>query len=101
MARVTYSPEAIQDLQQIWGYISKQTQNSEIADRVIDAINNATRLYAVNSELGTSRAELVSGLRCFTVARYVIFFVPCESGIEVVQVMHGARDTPTHFRRKK
>ncbi len=101
MARVIFSTEAIDDLQQIWGYLAKQTQNSDIADRVIESIVNAADLYAMNSALGTARDELVTGLRCFTVARYVVFFLPCEMGIEVVQVIHGSRDIPTRFRRMK
>jgi toxin ParE1/3/4 len=101
MARVIYLQEAIEDLQQIWGYLAKQTQSSDIADRVIESIVNAADLYAMNSALGTARDELVAGLRCFTVARYVVFFLPCETGIEVVQVIHGSRDIPTRFRRKR
>lgn len=99
MARVIYSPDAIEDLQQIWNYIFKQSESSQIADRFIDAIINATSLYAVNSSLGTARDELVPRLRCFSVNRYVIFFMPHDAGIEVVRVMHGARDIPEHFRR--
>jgi hypothetical protein len=38
-------------------------------------------------------------LRCFTVAGFVVFYLATADGIEVIQIIHGGRDLPTHFRR--
>jgi toxin ParE1/3/4 len=35
---------------------------------------------------------LASGLRSFPVGRYVIFYMPTPKGVEIVRVLHGARD---------
>ncbi|MGH7989069.1 MAG: type II toxin-antitoxin system RelE/ParE family toxin [Limisphaerales bacterium] len=47
--------------------------------------------------LGREREELLPRLRSFPVSRYVIFYRPMENGIEVVRVLHGARDFPPLF----
>ena len=39
-----------------------------------------------------AREELASGLRSFPVRRYVVFYRPLVDAIEVVRVLHGARD---------
>ncbi|MBX9791771.1 MAG: type II toxin-antitoxin system RelE/ParE family toxin [Pirellulales bacterium] len=101
MARTVYLPDAIEDLHQIWAYIVGQTESVEIADRLIDSIDNVASLYAANPALGTARNDLAPGLRCFVVARYVVFFLPLTGGIEIVQVIHGSRDIPARFRRPR
>jgi toxin ParE1/3/4 len=42
--------------------------------------------------MGRAREELASELRSFPVRRYVVFYRPLVDGIEVVRVLHGARD---------
>jgi toxin ParE1/3/4 len=42
--------------------------------------------------MGQSRDELRPGLRCFVVSPYVVFYRPIEDTIEVLRVLHGARD---------
>lgn len=97
--RVVYLPDAIEDLHEIWAYIADQSQSIDIADRLVDSIDDLALLYAQNPEMGTPRFELADRLRCFSVARYVVFFLPTTEGIEVFQIIHGSRDIPSHFRR--
>lgn len=42
--------------------------------------------------MGRLRGELATGLRSFPVGRYVIFYRALSNGIEIVRVLHGARD---------
>jgi plasmid stabilization system protein ParE len=97
--QVTYLPDAIEDLHGIWAYIAEQSQSLEVADRLIDAIDDAAMLYAANPDLGTPRPDLASALRCFSVGSYVAFYLTKPDRIQVVQIIHGARDIPVHFRR--
>lgn len=99
MGKVIYLSDAIDDLYQIWEYVAHQSQSPDIADRLIDSIDNAANVYASTPELGVLRPELVDRLRCFPVGRYVIFYLPCADGIEIIQVIHGSRDIPAHIRR--
>jgi len=40
---------------------------------------------------------LAARLRSFPVGSYVIFYRPMENGVEIVRVLHGARDLPPLF----
>ena len=42
--------------------------------------------------MGRSRPELARNVRSFPVGKYVIFYVALVDGVEVVRVLHGARD---------
>ena len=99
MGLVTYLPDAIEDLHRIWDYVADKSQSVEVADRLIDSIDDVASIYVGQPHLGIPRPELAKGVRCFPVGSYVIFFLATTHGIEVIQVIHGSRDIPTHFRR--
>lgn len=44
-----------------------------------------------------ARDELAADLRSFSFGRYVIFYAPVEHGIDVVRVLHSARDIDAVF----
>lgn len=98
MGVVTYLPDAIEDLHRVWSYVAEKSQSMEVADRLIDAIDDAASTYAGQPEVGIPRFELTEGLRCFPVGNYVVFYLATGKGIEVIQVIHGSRDIPAHFR---
>jgi toxin ParE1/3/4 len=50
--------------------------------------------------MGRERPELLADLRSFPVGRYVIFYLPRPHGIEVVRVLHGARDLKPLFEQE-
>lgn len=84
------SPEAQEDLIEIWSYIAQFSE--EAADKIIDAIYHKADLLARSPYLGKERSELHPGLRSFVIEKYVLFYRPIDNGIEVVRVLHGARD---------
>lgn len=47
--------------------------------------------------MGRAREELAADLRSFPFGRYVIFYAPVEGGIDVVRVLHSARDVDAAF----
>ena len=99
MARTIYLPEAVEDLYAIWEHVARESQSERVADRLIDAIDDTCRSYATQPLMGPARPELAPEVRCFPVGKYVVFYLPLADGIEVIQVIHGARDIPVHFRR--
>ena len=99
MARTIYLPEAVEDLHSIWQHLAEQSLSEDIADRLIDTIDDTCKSYAAQPLMGQARAELAEDVRCFPVGNYVVFYLPLPDGIEVIQVIHGARDIPHHFRR--
>lgn len=92
MSRVIFIPQAEEDLLDIAFYIAQD--NPEAALRFLERIERICALIAASPEIGRRRAELGPEVRSFPVDRYVVFYVPTQSGIEVARVLHGARDIP-------
>lgn len=91
-------PRASRDLLEIWSYIADDSYSR--ADNLIGTFDAKFRLLAGQPELGRRRDELAENLRSLAVGRYVIFYLPVPKGIEVVRVLHGARDLNTIFQEE-
>ena len=52
---------------------------------------------AKQSGIGRRRDELAAELRSLPIGRYVIFYLPIADGVEIIRVLHGARDIETIF----
>jgi toxin ParE1/3/4 len=48
-------------------------------------------------EMGRKRFDFADGLRSLAVNNYVIFYRPIADGIQLIRVLHGARDIPALF----
>lgn len=72
-------------------------ENPAAADRWLDSIDEKCQLLARMPELGRKRPDLAAGLRSLPVGNYVIFYRPMDDGIQVIRVLHGARDLPPLF----
>lgn len=83
-------PCARTDLIEIWDYIADDSEAR--ADAFIDTIDRKIRALAEQPNMGRARDELETGLRSFPVGRYVIFYLPIPEGVDIVRVLHGARD---------
>ena len=95
MSRVVLSPEARGDLRQILEYIGGD--NPRAATTIVGDLRKACSRLADWPQLGTTCDEISIGLRYFTRRSYVIYYRPTQAGIEVVRVVHGARDQTTLF----
>ena len=95
MAHVTRRPLAEADIFEIWDYIADD--NMQAADRWLDQLDEKLQLIATQPMMGRAREELVLGARSFPFGRNVIFYVPTGNGIDVVRVLHGARDVDAVF----
>jgi toxin ParE1/3/4 len=83
------------DLDEIWFYIAGD--NPEVADKFIRAIVSRFPMLASMPEMGRLRKELAPELRSFSVKNYVVFYRVIENGVEIIRVLHGARDLPPIF----
>jgi toxin ParE1/3/4 len=54
-------------------------------------------LLASQPLLGQLRPEFAPNLRSFSAGSYVIFYRPVRAGIEVMRVIHSARNIDTLF----
>jgi toxin ParE1/3/4 len=85
------SPRASEDLIEIWSYIADHSVAN--ADAFIDKIYETIELLARQPGSGRRREELAPGIQSFPVGRYIIFYRVVAGAIEIVRVLHGARDT--------
>ena len=90
MSQVVRSKQADEDLYNIWSYIEKH--NARAADGLIDELTEKFELLARHKGLGTPRPKLRATLLVFPAGKYLIVFRRLEDGIEVVRVVHSARD---------
>lgn len=96
MGKITISPEAREDLDQIHAYVSEH--NPEAADRILEAalatLANLAEMPGMDRLRAFQHAELLN-LRSFPVSgfrNYLIFYRSVAGGAEIVRVLHGARD---------
>ena len=71
--------------------------NPAQADDFIDLIDEKFQNLSRQPGLGRRREELVAGLRSFPVGRYVIFYLQVQDCLQIVRVLHGARDVDAVF----
>ncbi len=95
MRRYRLSPEARSDLDSIWDYIADD--NIPAADGLLHKVHEKLRLLAEAPGVGRPRDELAPGLRSLPVGNYLLFYRVIREGIEVVRVLHGARNLPPLF----
>ena len=99
MPRVTRRPLAEADVLEIWDYIA--ADGIAAADRWVDRLDKQFRVLAMQPMMGRARDELAPGVRSFPFGRYVVFYLPLDGGIDVVRVLHGARDIDAAFNPDK
>ena len=71
--------------------------NPAQADDFIDLIDEKFQNLSRQPGLGRRREELVAGLRSFPVGRYVIFYLQVQDCLQIVRILHGARDVDAVF----
>ena len=90
MARVEYSSAAKADLREIWDYISLDSQFQ--ADRLIAKFCEKLQHLAKWNTMGRPRPEFGKDCRSYPFGKYCFYFRPIEDGVEVIRVLHFARD---------
>ena len=90
MARIVHSPAAEDDLLEIW--VGLAANNVSAAERLMDDLDVATQILATQPLIGKARREFGPGIRSIPVSAYVIVYRPIMGGVELVRVVHGARD---------
>jgi len=95
MARIARSKPARLDTADIWQYIAED--NPIAADKLIELFDKKLKLAAESPGLGRPRDDLMPGLRSIRVSKYLLFYRSVPDGIELIRVLHGARDLPRLF----
>ena len=92
MNELRISPRAQADLDGIWDYVGIESDRPLAASRLIEMLYEKFSFLAENPQLGESRPDLGDDLRGFVAGRYLIVYRVRNKVVEVVRVVHGARD---------
>jgi toxin ParE1/3/4 len=87
--RLWRTARAENDLIEIWAYIARD--NPPAADRLLDLLDEKSRMLAQNPKLGAVRDDIAEGVRHFPVGNYLILYRDIGEGVEVVRYVHGMR----------
>lgn len=94
MPQVLRSDLAELDPVGIWEFVAMN--NVAAADQLLRTIGQKCELIATRPTMGRPRDSLPD-LRSHLVGNYVVFYRPIADGVEIVRVLHGARDIETAF----
>ena len=87
-----FSPEAKDDLWEIWSYIA--ADNPSAADRLETDIYTACDFLAKNPDLGHQRRDLTDEHVLFWKVRgwYLVIYQVDSQPLKIIRILHGARD---------
>ncbi len=69
----------------------------DAAESFLDTINNKCQTLSKFPSMRRNRDELMENVRSFPIDDYLIFYSPIASGIEVLRVVRGYRDSENLF----
>jgi toxin ParE1/3/4 len=94
--RFDLRPQALSDIAEIVDYIA--TENLGAADRFLATAYQAFGELARRPLIGSARRFRRESLRNIRLWRlpyfekYLVIYMPTEKGVEIIRVLHGARD---------
>lgn len=91
MNRLYFSPRSRQDLVSVHQWISEGSRQRAV--RFVDKLIRKCEKLAENPNIGLTIEEAPDlGIRWTRVGSFLIFFRVLEDSVEIVRVIHGARD---------
>ncbi|NOT62121.1 MAG: type II toxin-antitoxin system RelE/ParE family toxin [Acidobacteria bacterium] len=95
MKQYKLTEEADDDLIGLWLHLSQT--DLEMADRQLTKLIAKFELLSDHPLMGRLRPEFAPDLRSFIEGRYLIFYRLVFDEIEIVRIIHGARDLGAIF----
>ena len=95
MAEIRFSPDALEDLKEIKGYITDDLQNENAAENTIGTIMDRIKQLIDFPDMGaplSSVAETQSDYRYLICGSYTALYRHDEDVVYVVRVLYGRRD---------
>lgn len=92
---IHYSPQALDDLEEIWSYIHDELCNPSAARNTIDGILKAVERLKVFTGAGAVLSfsdGINSGYRFVMYSNYLAFYRVIESDVYVDRIIYGKRD---------
>jgi len=94
------SPDALQDLQDIWDFVA--LDNANAADRLEEEFFDAFEKLARQPRMGHTREDLTNrDVRFWSTGSYLIVYREQREQLQVLGVLHGSRDVPEVMRKRE
>jgi len=93
--KIFRTEQSLRDTLEIWEYIA--ADNIAAADALVDKLEDRLAMLTASPEAGRARPEFTEGMRSFPIGNYVLFYRPVTDGIQLIRVIHGARDISSDF----
>jgi len=99
MSAYVLSAEVLQDLQGIWDFIA--SDNATAADKLEDEFFEAFEELVQRPRMGHTRSDLSErDVRFWPVGSYLIVYRSTPTALQIVAVLHGARDIAEVIRKR-
>ena len=98
--KVLFTQAALEDLEEIILYISKDSKNNAIKfhNKIIDKANNL-KIFPKLGLLLADKKMRDSGFRMLIIDKYLLFYKIYENEVSILRILHGSRDYPQLFAR--
>lgn len=96
--RIRVSRKAQNELDEIFVYLAEHA-GLEVADRLIEAIEEQFALLAESPGIGRRRGDLPPGVLSFPAGKYIVYYRKARGAIQILHIFHGARDQERAFRK--
>lgn len=84
------SAQSLDDLLAIWTYLADRDEQA--ADRLVDAVEVRLTKLEQHPRTGSPRPRLGRDVRSVAIGRYLLLCRPIEEGVQLLRILHGARD---------
>ena len=95
MNKLLFSPEALNDLDEIWSYINNELQNPAAVQKNVSNILDTIEKLQDFSELGPSLSSIIefeSDYRFLVCGNYITFYRVVGLDVHIDRVLHGRRN---------
>jgi toxin ParE1/3/4 len=93
---VVWSPEAREDIDQIWSYYERVTGRNTAA-KITDKIREVIATIEAHPFAGRSRDNLRPGFRSLAANPHVVFYRVADGIPEIIRILDGRRDIDEIF----
>lgn len=93
--KLVYTPDAVQDIQEIKKYISVTLKNRQSANRIGKILSNGCKQLKEQPQLGMSLEARIgepSDLRYLICEKWLVFYRIAGDTIQIVRIMDGRTD---------
>lgn len=95
MNKISYSPEALNDLDDIWAYISNELKNPNAAQNTINSILDNIEILREFSGIGallSSVTDIESDYRFLVCGNYLAFYRTTNKDVYIDRILYGKRN---------